>query len=1201
MAGPQEISLTSTDIDAVLTGYRWDTNDLTFSFPDSRWWYILDAVLNELDPLDVVEALGDWLADPVGGFIDALGTAVLGDYDAGVIAVIALNGFEEFNAAQEATARFGMNSAAALTNLTFSETILEIDAGFDPLPYFNVTFGDLRFAESDSISSTSPAFGVPPIQRFETLLGRSFLGDMWFKGDGRFDAPQIGNYAFMTIMHELGHALGLKHAHEAGLLGSEGILNDILTDIDGPILRNALNSIEFTIMTYRSALNGSNSLVAEKYGYAQSFMMLDIAALQYMYGADFTTNADNTTYMWDPNDGTMSINGVRQGTPGAGAAQTDIDNGLTNRVFLTIWDGNGNDTYDMSNYTTPVSIDLRPAFWSITSDAQRADLNAFDGGLDANGNRLNDRTMNLAQGNVYNAFQYNNDPRSLIENAIGGSGNDTIRGNDIANLLRGNGGNDNIIGGLGQDTLEGGAGNDTLDGGADNDTLIGNDGDDSLIGGDGADSIDGGAGNDTIDGGADNDTVMGGDGNDSILGADGADTIDAGAGNDTVLGGAGNDTIQGGEGNDSIDGGSENDILNGGAGNDTIVGGDGNDSILAGAGNDSVQGGNGIDTVFGGDGNDTIDGGNEDDFLAGEFGNDSIIGAGGNDSITGADGFDTLFGGAGMDTLDGGADSDFLDGGDDADLLNAGAGNDTVFGGSGNDTITAGDGDDSVLGGIGLDSIDAGSGNDTVFGGGDADTIIGGAGLDSIDGGDGADYIDGGVDADNLAGGDGDDTILGALGADIIVGGAGADSIDAGGDDDWVSGGDGNDTIYGGDGNDTIFGDAGNDLVHAGNGLDSVRGGAGDDDLFGEDGVDSLFGDEGNDTLAGGSGPDTVDGGDGIDMASYLDATGPVVINLQDWSQTTGDAQGDVLISIEQFGLSNFDDTFIGLDDPLNGDVVFGRGGNDTLLGFAGDDELYGEDGDDYIVGGEGADVIDGGNGFDTTDFRESNIGIVVDLVTPSRNTGIAEGDTIVSIEQFHMTFQNDEFVGLAADETIFGYHGNDTISGNGGDDHIYGGEQHDLLFGGDGNDALFGEAGDDTLVGGAGNDSLDGGLGIDDLRGGAGDDLLWGGVANDRLAGGAGNDILWGGADRDTFVYGASGWGQDILMDFQDRYDRIEITGLPGGPGIHAMNDLLIFDRMGAGGIETVIQLASGGTDQIVLVGISANQINHQDFTFLA
>jgi len=141
-----------------------------------------------------------------------------------------------------------------------------------------------------------------------------------------------------------------------------------------------------------------------------------------------------------------------------------------------------------------------------------------------------------------------------------------------------------------------------------------------------------------------------------------------------------------------------------------------------------------------------------------------------------------------------------------------------------------------------------------------------------------------------------------------------------------------------------------------------------------------------------------------------------------------------------------------------------------------------------------------------------------------------------------------------------------------------------------------------DTLLGGAGNDSLDGGLDIDDLRGGTGDDFLWGGAANDRLAGEGGNDMLQGDAGRDTFVFGADGWGQDVILDFQDRLDRIEITGLPGGPGVHAMDDLLIFERgAGVGGFETVIQHAGGGADEIVLAGIHANQINHQDFMFLA
>jgi Ca2+-binding RTX toxin-like protein len=101
--------------------------------------------------------------------------------------------------------------------------------------------------------------------------------------------------------------------------------------------------------------------------------------------------------------------------------------------------------------------------------------------------------------------------------------------------------------------------------------------------------------------------------------------------------------------------------------------------------------------------------------------------------------------------------------------------------------------------------------------------------------------------------------------------------------------------------------------------------------------------------------------------------------------------------------------------------------------------------------------------------------------VNPARSTGIATGDRIVSVEQFLMTQQNDEFVGSDTGETVFAYGGNDSIFGNGGDDLIFGGVQHDLLSGGEGNDTLAGEDGNDTLLGGEGNDSLNGELDIDD------------------------------------------------------------------------------------------------------------------------
>jgi serralysin len=52
------------------------------------------------------------------------------------------------------------------------------------------------------------------------------------------------------------------------------------------------DSMEYTVMSYRSHVLGDtvNGYGNETFGFAQTLMMLDIAALQYMYGANFTTN-----------------------------------------------------------------------------------------------------------------------------------------------------------------------------------------------------------------------------------------------------------------------------------------------------------------------------------------------------------------------------------------------------------------------------------------------------------------------------------------------------------------------------------------------------------------------------------------------------------------------------------------------------------------------------------------------------------------------------------------------------------------------------------------------------------------------------------------------------------------------------------------------------------------------------------------------
>ena len=149
-----------------------------------------------------------------------------------------------------------------------------------------------------------------------------------------------------------------------------------------------------------------------------------------MYGADFSLNNEATIYSWSATTGETFVNDEGQGRPGGAGAGASA-----NRIFITVWDGGGEDTYDLSNYTNNVSIDLRPGYWSITSTTQKAYLG---GGQ-------------YAQGNVYNAYLFEDDARSYIENAIGGTGSDTLRGNAIANRLDGGAGSDTMTGGEGDD------------------------------------------------------------------------------------------------------------------------------------------------------------------------------------------------------------------------------------------------------------------------------------------------------------------------------------------------------------------------------------------------------------------------------------------------------------------------------------------------------------------------------------------------------------------------------------------------------------------------------------------------------------------------------------------------------------------------------------------------------------------------------
>jgi len=221
--------------------------------------------------------------------------------------------------------------------------------------------GDIRvfLTNKDTIDEAS-AVGYFPSARpsgGDVILSNKFSNET---------AP--GSYNFEILLHEIGHALGLKHPGNYG--GA----------VRPPYVSPTFDTRAYTVMSYvdDKSLNMYN----------EGPNLLDIDAIQYLYGA-------NTSY-----------------------AQGDQDYSLDPNKFKTIWDPNGRN--GMVGY-----------------------LNSVDQNIN-----ISERASSYAGGKLTAVIASG----TKIYNAAGGSGNDTIVGNELDNVFDGAGGNDTLIGNGGNDT-----------------------------------------------------------------------------------------------------------------------------------------------------------------------------------------------------------------------------------------------------------------------------------------------------------------------------------------------------------------------------------------------------------------------------------------------------------------------------------------------------------------------------------------------------------------------------------------------------------------------------------------------------------------------------------------------------------------------------------------------------------------------------
>ncbi len=324
----------------------------------------------------------------------------------------------DWSADEKASIVQSMQDYADVANITFTETSDRSAA--------NVRWSNYEGASPNSFGAAYPPLGTH--QAYGDI--ESNFTAYTSLGYSDADALAPGSFFYLTLTHELGHAIGFKHPHAQD--ERNGVNFDPFPGVavggESQGGDNDLNSTPYTVMTYNDQTSSLLSTAADgkQYdvspggkqlsGYLTNLGAFDIAAAQYLYGVNTSAGAGNTTY--------------------------DITSNL-GKGYTTIWDNGGTDEITAESASEGTVIDLR-----------NATLKNEKGG----GGYLS-RIADEFSGYL---IAYDATGGAVIENATGSSFADKITGNSANNSIDGGGGDDIINAGLGHDTITGGAGGDGI-------------------------------------------------------------------------------------------------------------------------------------------------------------------------------------------------------------------------------------------------------------------------------------------------------------------------------------------------------------------------------------------------------------------------------------------------------------------------------------------------------------------------------------------------------------------------------------------------------------------------------------------------------------------------------------------------------------------------------------------------------------------